>query len=74
MGAVSRSNRNYKRRDCTVSSRAGEVKMSDILRIVLEQSNQICIECGRKFDMFDEEQAAEWHAGHDCEVLVIGHA
>ena len=42
--------------------------MSDIMRIVLEQSNQICIECGRKFDMLDEEQASEWHAGHDCEV------
>lgn len=42
--------------------------MQDFMRIVLEQSNQICIECGRKFDMFDEEQASEWHAGHDCEV------
>jgi hypothetical protein len=28
----------------------------------------VCIECGRKFDMFIEEQANEWHYGHDCEV------
>lgn len=40
----------------------------DIMRIVLEQSNRVCIECGRTFDMFDEEQSAEWHFGHDCEV------
>lgn len=29
-----------------------------------------CIECGRKFDMFDEQQANEWHYGHDCETAV----
>jgi hypothetical protein len=40
----------------------------NMMRIVLQQSMHICIECGRKFDMFDEEQANEWHAGHDCEV------
>jgi DNA-directed RNA polymerase subunit RPC12/RpoP len=28
----------------------------------------VCIECGRKFDMSNEEQASEWHYGHDCEV------
>lgn len=42
--------------------------MNDILRLVLEQSNAVCIECGRKFDLFDEEQSEEWHNGHDCEV------
>jgi len=68
VGAVSRSNRNYKRRDCTVSSRAGEVKMDEAMKIVFQEVNQICIECGRTFDMFDEEQASEWHAGHDCEA------
>lgn len=42
--------------------------MDDILKTVLEQANGVCIECGRKFDLFDEEQANEWHYGHDCEV------
>jgi hypothetical protein len=27
-----------------------------------------CIECERKFDLLDEEQASEWNYGHDCEV------
>ena len=27
-----------------------------------------CIECGRVFDLLDETDAAEWSAGHDCEV------
>jgi len=26
-----------------------------------------CPECGRKFDLTDETDAAEWHYGHDCE-------
>ena len=40
----------------------------DIMRLVLEQAHRVCIECGRRFDMFDEEDAEEWHYGHDCEV------
>ena len=27
-----------------------------------------CRECGRKFDMTDDTDAAEWHYGHDCEA------
>lgn len=27
-----------------------------------------CGECGRVFDLLDEEQAGEWFYGHDCEV------
>jgi hypothetical protein len=45
-----------------------EKKMNDIMKMVFQEMNQICIECGRKFDMFDEEQASEWYAGHDCEA------
>lgn len=26
-----------------------------------------CAECGRTFDLNDEDQAAEWYYGHDCE-------
>lgn len=26
-----------------------------------------CSECGRVFDLTDEEDAQEWHYGHDCE-------
>ena len=25
-----------------------------------------CIECGRTFDLFDENESNEWHYGHDC--------
>jgi hypothetical protein len=42
--------------------------MDEAMKIVFQEVNQICIECGRTFDMFDEEQASEWHAGHDCEA------
>ena len=27
-----------------------------------------CGECGRVFDLTDEDDAAEWYYGHDCEV------
>ena len=26
-----------------------------------------CVECGRVFDLLDEEQANEFFYGHDCE-------
>lgn len=26
-----------------------------------------CCECHRKFNMSNEDDAAEWHYGHDCE-------
>jgi hypothetical protein len=27
-----------------------------------------CAECGRVFDLTDEDDANEWYHGHDCEV------
>jgi hypothetical protein len=27
----------------------------------------ICKECERRFDLFNEDEAAEWYFGHDCE-------
>jgi hypothetical protein len=27
-----------------------------------------CPECGRVFDLLDEDDANEWAYGHDCEV------
>ena len=33
----------------------------------VENSYRTCVECSRQFDMFDEEDAQEWHYGHDCE-------
>lgn len=27
-----------------------------------------CPECGRVFDLMDEDDAGEWYYGHDCEV------
>jgi hypothetical protein len=32
------------------------------------QTKAKCVECGRVFDLLDEEQAAEFYYGHDCEV------
>lgn len=29
---------------------------------------KICVECERKFDLLDEEDAEEWFYGHDCEA------
>ncbi len=26
-----------------------------------------CVECGRVFDLLDEEDASEFYNGHDCE-------
>jgi len=26
-----------------------------------------CVECGRVFDLLDEQDAGEWAYGHDCE-------
>lgn len=26
-----------------------------------------CVECGRVFDLTDEDDAGEWAYGHDCE-------
>ena len=27
-----------------------------------------CSECGRIFDLMDEDEAGEWYYGHDCEA------
>ena len=27
-----------------------------------------CVECERVFDLTDEDEAGEWHYGHDCEA------
>jgi hypothetical protein len=26
-----------------------------------------CLECGRVFDLLDEDDVGEWYYGHDCE-------
>ena len=50
-----------------ILTREREIIMDDFMRVVLEQSRHICLECDRVFDMFDETDAEEWHYGHDCE-------
>lgn len=39
--------------------------MSEGLRI---RTTGTCPECGRVFDLMDEDDAGEWFDGHDCEV------
>ena len=34
----------------------------------MDNIERVCVECGRKFDLMDEEQSSEWHYGHDCEA------
>ena len=31
---------------------------------------QTCSECGRVFDLLDEQDVEEWNYGHDCEEAV----
>jgi len=31
------------------------------------QTKARCVECSRVFDLLDEDDAGEWHYGHDCE-------
>lgn len=30
-----------------------------------------CPECGRWFDLLDEDDAQEWFYGHDCEPKIL---
>lgn len=32
------------------------------------QADERCAECGRVFDLWDEDDAQEWFYGHDCEA------
>lgn len=34
---------------------------------IMIRTVRTCRECHRKFDLLDEDDAAEWHYGHDCE-------
>lgn len=34
----------------------------------LSRSWAKCVECGREFDLSDEEEASEFVHGHDCEA------
>lgn len=38
------------------------------MRQISMNSNTICYECGREFNLLIEEEAEEWFYGHDCEV------
>lgn len=31
------------------------------------QTQAKCVECGRVFNLLNEEDAQEWYYGHDCE-------
>jgi hypothetical protein len=36
---------------------------------VIDLLNVQCPECGRVFDLLDEDEAGEWLYGHDCEEV-----
>jgi hypothetical protein len=53
--------------------RKGEMMTSNQFRRTpftdwMDNIERVCVECGRKFDLMDEEQSSEWHYGHDCEA------
>jgi hypothetical protein len=31
-------------------------------------ATRICVECDRRFNLFDADDANEWFYGHDCEA------
>ena len=33
----------------------------------IDNIERVCVECGRKFDLMNEDDSSEWHYGHDCE-------
>jgi hypothetical protein len=39
---------------------------AELLRHI--QTTEMCFECGREFDLFNEEEANEFINGHDCEA------
>jgi len=36
--------------------------------VYLIRQGATCRECGRHFDLLDEDESAEWTYGHDCEA------
>lgn len=38
------------------------------VRSVAERRFVDCVECGRGFDLWREDEADEWYSGHDCEL------
>jgi hypothetical protein len=34
----------------------------------MDNIEQVCVECGRKFNLTDGIDSAEWYNGHDCEA------
>ena len=33
----------------------------------MDNSEQVCVECGRRFNLMTHDDQVEWHYGHDCE-------
>jgi len=42
-----------------------ESKHMDTLKL---QTRARCVECGRVFNLLNEEEAGEYYYGHDCEA------
>lgn len=36
-------------------------------KVMTSHATAKCVECGRVFDLLDENDANEWFYGHDCE-------
>jgi hypothetical protein len=53
---------NYQRRVMQVLNEIAGIKNTDVKFL------KVCDECGRVFDMLDEDESQEWFYGHDCEV------
>ena len=49
-----------------LDEKQGVITVTDVAAPVVKMTKH-CMECGRKFDLSNEEDAAEWSYGHDCE-------
>lgn len=43
-------------------------ELAEIRNAIRSGTKSHCVECGRVFDLEDEEDASEFYNGHDCEA------
>ena len=55
------TNTDYQRKLMKAMNEIAGIKKADVKFL------KLCEECGRVFDMLDEDESQEWFYGHDCE-------
>lgn len=44
-----------------------QAELDELRAMNVTKAMWVCAECGRVFDLLDDDDANEWHYGHDCE-------